>query len=179
MEVGFVAFAAVIVLAIAFWLFARSMDRDRITNYVQERGGRIVSISWAPFGKGWFGEKEERIYEVVYYDKAGNQHFATCKTSMWTGVYWTEDRITHNKSQWYDSLAPSNEPGKPLIGQIPKEAGEDEAEELRRLREENARLRQQLSGTSEAVMQSVKCPACGTAISPEAARCPVCQIALR
>jgi hypothetical protein len=176
-------FAFVIVMGIAFWLFARSLDKDRITSYVHERGGRIVSISWAPFGKGWFGEKEERIYEVVYYDKAGNQHFATCKTSMWTGVYWTEDRITHQKSQWYDTLAPSNEPGKPLIGQIPKEPGDD-AEELRRLREENARLRAQLSGTqpsgtSEAVMQSVKCPACGTAVSPEAARCPVCQIALR
>ena len=50
------------------------MDKDRITAYVQERGGRIVSINWAPFGRGWFGEKNDRIYEVVYYDREGQQH---------------------------------------------------------------------------------------------------------
>jgi len=158
-----------------------SLDKGRITEYIEQRGGRIVSISWAPFGKGWFGEKEERIYEVVYYDQAGSQHFATCKTSLWTGVYWTEDRVTHGKSNWYDALSPKNEPGKPLIGQIPKEAGEDPAEELRRLREENARLRQQVSGQagSEGVRAADKCPACGAVISPDAARCPDCQITLR
>ena len=117
----------------------------------------------------------------MYYDKAGRQHLATCKTSFWTAVYWTEDRVTHGKSGWYDSLSPSNEPGKPLIGQIPKEAAGDESDELRRLREENARLREQLSGekTSEGLVQAGKCPVCGTAISTEAAHCPDCQIALR
>jgi hypothetical protein len=170
-----------LILAIGSWAFLMSLDKSRITEYIQQRGGRVVSISWAPFGKGWFGEKEERIYEVVYYDKAGAQHFATCKTSMWTGVYWTEDRVTHHKTRWYDSLSPTNEPGKPLIRQIPQEAGNEDAEELRRLREENARLRQQLSGEkiSEASAQPTRCPACGAAITPEAARCPACDIALR
>jgi hypothetical protein len=176
-----VLFVLVIVVGIVIWIFAMSLDKDRITDYIQQRGGRIVSISWAPFGKGWFGEKEERIYEVVYYDKEGKQHFATCKTSMFTGVYWTEDRVTHAKSSWYDSLPPSNEPRKPLIGQIPKDIGEDEADELRRLREENVRLREQLSGAknSEAIAESGKCPACGATITPGDARCPDCQIALR
>jgi len=170
-----------ILVGIIVWIFARSLDKSRITDYVQQRGGRVVSISWAPFGKGWFGEKEERLYEVVYYDKAGNQHFATCKTSMWTGVFWTEDRVTHGKSKWYDSLSPSNEARKPLISQIPKEPVEDAADELRRLREENALLREQLTGEKnpEASFQPGKCPACGAAISPDMDRCPDCQIALR
>jgi hypothetical protein len=142
MEV-FVIITVAVAMAAAFWLVARSFDKDRIREYIEEHGGRVVSISWAPFGKGWFGEKNDRIYEVVYYDKAGNQHFATCKTSFWSGVYWTEDRITYRKSTWYDTLSPSNEPGKPLIGQIPKES-ESAAEELERLREENARLRAEL-----------------------------------
>ena len=43
-------------------------------------------------GRGWFGEKNDRIYEVVYYDSNGEQHLATCKTSLLSGVYWTEDR---------------------------------------------------------------------------------------
>jgi hypothetical protein len=176
----FVIFA--VIVGIGSWMLATSMDNTRITDYIRERGGRVVSINWAPFGKGWFGEKNARIYEVVYYDKAGNQHFATCKTSLWSGVYWTEDRITHQKSKWYDSVSPSNEPGKPLIGQIPREAGKEEAEELRRLREENARLRERLSGqtfSSEALTQPGKCPACGAVASPGAARCPDCGIALQ
>jgi hypothetical protein len=174
---GIAALVVIVIFAgIGIWVFSMSLDKNRITDYVQQRGGRIVSISWAPFGKGWFGEKEERLYEVVYYDKAGNQHFATCKTSFWTAVFWTEDRITHPKSKWYDSLSPTNEPRKPLIAQIPKEAVEDEAGELRRLREENARLREQLSGQKTS---AGKCPACGASITPEAARCPDCKIALR
>src|SRR5438477_10684466 len=157
----------VLVVGIGIWAFSFSMDKGRITDYVQQRGGRIVSISWAPFGKGWFGEKEERIYEVVYYDKEGSQHFATCKTSLWTGVYWTDDRVTHGKSNWFDSLTPGNEPRKPIIRQIPKEAIEDEAEELRRLRQENSKLRAQLSEhvSAQPLPQSSTCPACGMAVS--------------
>jgi len=180
--VGFAVLAVVVIVAvIGIWSVSMSLDKDRITDYIQQRGGRIVSIGWAPFGKGWFGEKEERIYEVVYYDNTGNQHFATCKTSWWTGVYWTEDRVTHGKSKWFETVSPSNEPGKPLISQIPKEAGEDAAAELRRLRDENARLREELSGkrSTEAVGSATKCPACGAVISPADARCPDCQIALR
>lgn len=178
--------AVVVVLfvlaGIGIWMFSMSLDKNRITDYVEQRGGRIISIGWAPFGKGWFGEKEERIYEVVYYDKDGNQHFATCKTSFWTGVYWTEDRVTHSKSKWYDSLAPGNEPGSPLIDQIPKGEEKNKEEELRHLREENARLREQLGRqptSSQAILSATKCPACGAAISANAVRCPDCQIALQ
>jgi hypothetical protein len=57
----------------------------------------------------------------------------------------------------------------------------DSGAELRRLREENARLREHLAGQvgSEVSVLSGKCPACGAAISPDAARCPDCQTALR
>jgi hypothetical protein len=112
-----------LVVGIALWIGSMSMDKNRIAAYVEERGGRIVSIDWAPFGKGWFGEKNDRIYEVVYYDREGNQHWATCKTSLFSGVYWTEDRVTHGKSGWYDSVSPGNQPGNPLIRQIPPKGG--------------------------------------------------------
>ena len=62
-----------------------------------------------------------------------------------SGVYWTEDRITHPKSGWYDSVSPSNEPGQLLMRQIP-ENPEEFAEERHRFLEENARLLQQLGG---------------------------------
>jgi predicted Zn-ribbon and HTH transcriptional regulator len=176
-----VLIVVVFVAGIGLWVLSMALDKDRIRDYIQQRGGRVVSISWAPFGKGWFGEKEERIYEVVYYDKDGLQHFATAKTSFWTGVYWTDDRVTHSKPSWYDSLPPSNEPRNPLIDRIPKQAAEDEAEELRRLREENAQLREQLSNarSTEVSAEPPKCPACGAAITANAARCPSCQITLQ
>ena len=71
---GFIVLLFVL-FAVAIWFATFSMDRQRIANYVEERGGRIISIDWAPFGRGWFGEKNDRIFEVVYYDNAGNQHF--------------------------------------------------------------------------------------------------------
>src|SRR5687768_5328034 len=94
-----VLFSLVVGLGIVLWMLTFGLDKGRITEYVHQRGGRVISISWAPFGRGWFGEKNARIYEVVYYDQGGNQHFATCKTSMLTGVYWTDDKITHRKSR--------------------------------------------------------------------------------
>jgi hypothetical protein len=174
----FVIFA---VIGLAIWFVQKGMDEQRITDYIQERGGRVVSINWAPFGKGWFGDKNDRIYEVVYYDSAGNQHWATCKTNMWSGVYWTDDRVTHGTSTWYEVVAPTNEPGRPLLGQIPKTAAEPEPDELQRLREENARLKEELARRSsgEAPRDETKCPACGAAVTPEDARCPDCRIALR
>jgi hypothetical protein len=179
-----IPFILVVAFAIGMWVLATGLDKNRITEYVQGRGGRVVSISWAPFGKGWFGEKNDRIYEVVYYDASGNQHFATCKTSFWSGVYWTDDRVTHRKGRWYDALSPMNEPGNPIIRQISdgdedgdfrdesadgddrsrrqpaaraeastdiKSSGESEnlVEELRRLREENERLRRELDRGKE------------------------------
>jgi hypothetical protein len=62
---GLVVVVVFIGLGIVAWVAAKSLDKTRITDYVRERGGRIVSITWAPFGAGWFGEKNSRIYEVV------------------------------------------------------------------------------------------------------------------
>jgi hypothetical protein len=72
---------------------AGGLDHDRVREYVQSRGGRLLEANWAPFGKGWFGEKSDRIYEVRYADADGNEHRASCKTSLFSGVYFTDDRI--------------------------------------------------------------------------------------
>ena len=83
------AFIVFVLVGIGLWVASMSMDKDRIRAYVEDRGGRLVSVNWAPFGRGWFGEKNDRIYEVVYYDREGSQHWATCKTSLFSGVYGT------------------------------------------------------------------------------------------
>ena len=126
-----------IVLAILFRVFAGNLDHDRLREYVEQRGGKIVSIDWAPFGPGWFGEKSDRIYEVRYIDHDGNKHQAYAKTSMMTGVYFTEDIV--------------QEYAKPPV----------DAKEVETLEEENARLRMEIErlkrakgdGGSEAIKE--------------------------
>ena len=89
-----------IIAGISFVIFLRlvagSIDHDRVDEYISERGGRVIDKQWNPFGKGWFGSEHERIYDVKYEDKEGNVHQATCKTSMLSGVYFTQDEIVQH-----------------------------------------------------------------------------------
>jgi len=83
----------VAILAIVFRLIAGGLDRDRVEQYLRKKGCELIDKSWAPFGPGWFGEKDSRIYEVVYRDREGRIHRAHVKTSMMSGVYLTHDRV--------------------------------------------------------------------------------------
>ncbi|HEX5105805.1 MAG TPA: hypothetical protein VFV87_18435 [Pirellulaceae bacterium] len=138
------AFAVFAGLAIAIRIVAGAFDQSRIAEYIQSRGGRVVSVQWSPFGRGWFGEKNDRIYEVVYYDADGLQHFATCKTSLFSGVYWTEDRVSHAKPQWFDKANATSQ--EPFIQGIEFLDDGDLRDENRRLKEEVARLKSELEG---------------------------------
>ena len=80
----------VIVGAVAFRIVMHFVDKGRIKDEVETRLGRVVSITWNPFGRGWFFEKSERHYDVTYIDRAGETISTSCKTSFFTGVYWAE-----------------------------------------------------------------------------------------
>ena len=82
-------FAAIAIRIIAGWL-----DDGWIKNYLSERNCTLIEKKWQLFGPGWFGEKDSRIYKVTYRDAEGNTHQAYVKTSLFSGVYFTEDRIT-------------------------------------------------------------------------------------
>lgn len=56
----------VVGLAAGFRVIAGRLDRNRICEYIEIRGGRVLEITWAPFGPGWFGSGRERIYDVAY-----------------------------------------------------------------------------------------------------------------
>ncbi len=84
MDIAFLIIPGFIALAIVIRLLAGGMDGGRVRSYIQERGGRLLSSGWAPFGKGWFGEQNDRICEVRYLDRDGHEHEATCKTSLFT-----------------------------------------------------------------------------------------------
>ena len=80
----------VIVGAIAFRIVMHFVDKGRIKDEVETRLGRIESITWNPFGRGWFFERGERHYDVTYIDRSGETVSTSCKTSFFTGVYWAE-----------------------------------------------------------------------------------------
>lgn len=79
----------IVPILLAGRVIADQLDRQRIRDYVARNGGAVTSISWNPFGRGWFGERGERIYEVTYRTREGKTVSANCKTSLWSGVYWT------------------------------------------------------------------------------------------
>ena len=97
MEVGLV-FLCVIV-GIIVRVIAGSFDEDRIGSHIRANGGQLLSKEWAPFGKGWAGEKNDRIYLVIYLDSAGNKHEAYVKTSSFSSVYFTKDVIIEYAEQ--------------------------------------------------------------------------------
>jgi hypothetical protein len=127
MDTGLPIVLGFIALAIVIRLLAGGMDGERVRAYIEQRGGRLLSSGWAPFGKGWFGEKSDRIYEVRYLDGDGNEHEATCKTSLFTGVYFTEDRIVS-------------------YGETPRRETRNDSR-LSALEQENRRLREELNRT--------------------------------
>ena len=67
-------------------LVAGGMDGDRVGRYIRNQGGELLEKHWAPLGKGWYGKRSDRIYEVRYRDRDGNIREATVKTSLFTGV---------------------------------------------------------------------------------------------
>ena len=92
MEIAIFIFMG-LMLALVVRLVAGSLDAERVERYIQQRGWTLLGKSWDPFGPGWFGEKSDRIYKVVYRDQHGHTHRAHVKTSLFTGVYLTNDVI--------------------------------------------------------------------------------------
>ena len=125
---GFIALViSFAVIGLLIRLAAGSADHDRIRSHLRQRGWEPLDVSWEPFGRGWWGEKNDRIYSVRYRDQNGAEHRAWCKTSLWGGVYLSEDATVST---------PRGSTSKPFfIGQT------DPVEELRK---ENEKLRQEL-----------------------------------
>ena len=98
MEVAFFIIVA-IAFAVVIRVISGSFDGERVEQYIREMGGELLNKSWDPFGPGWFGEKDSRIYEIIYRDSAGRVHRAHVKTSMMSGVYLTNDRIIEDAFQ--------------------------------------------------------------------------------
>jgi hypothetical protein len=81
---------AAIFVGLTIRIVMHFVDKNRIKDEIESKGGRVISIAWNPFARGWFFEKNERHYEVSYVDRSGQTVSTTCKTSLFTGIYWAE-----------------------------------------------------------------------------------------
>jgi hypothetical protein len=87
-----VAFILLVVLVLGIRLAAGSLDHERVRAHFESQGAKLLSARWEPFGRGWFGEKGDRIYRVRWRDADGDVHEAQCKTSLFSGVYFADQR---------------------------------------------------------------------------------------
>ena len=95
----FVIVPIFIILALLLWLVNKSMDEDRVRGWLETRGNKLLECKHTPTTRGWLEEAKERLYEVRYLDTDGHEHFATCKTGMFTGITWTEDKFLRYADQ--------------------------------------------------------------------------------
>ncbi len=111
----------VIIVALVIRVIAGSFDADRVHMYVKSRGWKLIDQSWDPFGPGWFGEQDARIYAIIYEDQDGNRHKAHVKTSVFSGVYLTNDCIVE-RAMPQANLEEENEALRARIAEL--ESGE-------------------------------------------------------
>jgi hypothetical protein len=122
------------IFAILIALFSHAFDNDRVASYIEnEMGGKLISKTWEPFGKGWIGEKNDRIYKVLYLDRDGNTHEAFVKTSSFSGVYFSDDKII----QYNSNLIRNSPESEEIVDSVVQEL----SIENERLRQEVERLR--------------------------------------
>lgn len=83
----------VLAVIIFIRLKAVSMDEERMKAYFQERGGKLIHSDRDEDAQSLLGKPKFRIHWIRYEDRDGNLHVARCKTSMFSGVYLTDDKI--------------------------------------------------------------------------------------
>ncbi len=83
-------------IGLAIYFRARTLakwDEARITDHLHRKNSEFISKEWRPFGKGWLSGGIDRIYQVDYYNEQGQLCEMTVKTSVLSGVYYTNDRV--------------------------------------------------------------------------------------
>jgi len=90
---GLLVFLALAAVALIGRLIAGTMDKNRFQKYAAVRGWKMLHLTWEPFGRGWFGEKSDRIYEVTYQAPDQAVYIAWMKTSLFSGIYVSDTAL--------------------------------------------------------------------------------------
>lgn len=112
-----------VLFAILIRLSRGGVDRQRIEQYIEERGGKVIEAAWTPFGPGWLGKNHDRIYDVRYLDKDGHEHRAYCRTSGWSGVYFTQDTV-EKRAATGSALEKENRQLREELARLKRQQGE-------------------------------------------------------
>jgi len=139
-------FAAMIVLVIVIRVFSDRFDRERIREQVESHGGKVLNISWNPFGSGWPATRSARFYDVRYHTHQGKIVNATCTTSWTSGVCWMRD-----KPPGFDGIGESAR-GPMARGLSPEDSAQ----------------------SSETPAEAIACLRCGARIPARTTHCPKC-----
>lgn len=89
--------------------FLERLDRARVSDYLTLRGCRFIDMEATDELPFPFSEAPERDYRLVYEDRAGNAHDVFCRTSMSTGVFFTDDRLQRATQLASQSMSPSDD----------------------------------------------------------------------
>jgi hypothetical protein len=79
-----------VVLVIGFNLIADQWDRQRITEAMDHQGLVVDSITWQPFAF-WWQKDSDRTYLVECHTTTGLPKRFSCRTSLFGGVYTSEE----------------------------------------------------------------------------------------
>ena len=80
-------------LIIAIVSIANVMNKKHIKKSIEGKGGKVLSIKLELLPKGGLFERNETYYTVKFINSKGKQIEAMCKTSMSTGVFWSDDSV--------------------------------------------------------------------------------------
>lgn len=136
----------VLAIAVTVRFFSDRLDRARIREHIARHGGKVLDISWNPFGSGWPATQNARLYEVCYAARGGAIVNATCATSMFSDVHWLRDAPPGFSQDERTSRLPH----------VPKVSREE--------------IEHSLSVPAE----PIPCLECGRRIPASVARCPHC-----
>jgi hypothetical protein len=103
--------AVIATAVIVSWSLMAKFDQRRIRENIEAHGGRVIEIL-----RAWgLGGRNDRSYEVSYITARGGHVKATCKTSMWNGVYWVSNHPPEAPSDESKNMADliGKEPGGP------------------------------------------------------------------
>ena len=78
------------VLVIGFNVVADQWDRQRITEALDHQGLMVDSITWQPFAF-WWQKDSDRTYLVECRTSNGTSKRLSCRTSLFGGVYTSEE----------------------------------------------------------------------------------------
>ncbi|MGX8794829.1 hypothetical protein ACR6HW_01865 [Fusibacter sp. JL298sf-3] len=91
MFIYLLAFGVAIGFAGVYLVLSISRDKKRIRRHFIHKGYESIEIEWAPFGPGFLGDSDNRIYHVGYTEE-GVYHSKYVKTNLGAAVYYTDEK---------------------------------------------------------------------------------------